>query len=325
MAQKKIEGWEDVEWKRREFPFLKAGQDYINELMEEIDATVRELVDVFKFALKYKILFRGTGLEFDGLKEYVPGEDDAAKIDWKSSLRGGQLYVKRYEEERDLDTFILLDASSSMLLGTQKELKSEYAAVLAGALAFAAIESNDNVGFSMFSDEMMCSVPPQKGPDQYYRILRLMADPRNYGGGCNLEKALTGLTNTLRAKTILFVVSDFIGIGDKWEDGLKMASAKFDKVLGLMVLDVIDSKIPEGVGYIRTGDPFSSDGELTNLDKLRGEYNKSAAERERRIEEIFNDSGAGFAKIYTNEPFVEPLIKYLQMSSEVMSTSLTGE
>lgn len=324
MVQKEEE-WRDVEWRRREFPFLKAGQEYINELMQEIDANVRELIDVFKFALKYKILFRGTGLEFDGLKEYVPGEDDASKIDWKSSLRGGQLYVKRYEEERDLDTFILLDASSSMLLGTRKQLKSEYAAVLAGALAFAAIEANDNVGFSMFGDDMICSVPPQKGPDQYYRILKLMADPRNYGGGCNLEKALTGLTNTLRAKTVLFIISDFIGIGDGWEDGLKMASAKFDKVLGLMVLDVLDSRIPANVGYIRAGDPFSADGELTNLDKIRDEYGKSAAEKEGAMERVFNDSGAGFAKIYTDKPFVEPLIKYLQMSSEVMSTSTTGE
>jgi len=313
MVKEKRDVWDDVQWKREEFPFLKGGKEYVDELMREIDINVKELIDVFKFSLKYRILFKGSGLEFAGLKEYVPGQDDASKIDWKASLRSKTLYIKQFEEERDLDVYLLLDTSSSMLFGSQERLKSEYAAVLAGAIIYAAIEAGDNVGYALFNDKIVHAVPPQKGNEQYYRALQFMADPRNYGGGCNLEQALNYLLNNLRSKTILFIISDFIGIGDAWEDSLKMTSGKLDRVLGVMLRDVRDSTLPEGVGNIRLSDPFGKKGELINLDKVREEYNRLAAEQEKRVEQIFTDSRALFAKIYTTESFVKPLVRYIEL------------
>ncbi len=289
--------------------------EYIEKLMQEVDKNVRELVDVFRFLLRYKVLFRGTGIEFAGLREYVLGEDDASRIDWKASLRSKRLYVKQYEEERELDVYILLDTSVSMLFGTQEKLKSEYAAVVAGTLAYAAIESGDNVGFGMFSDKVLVSLPPVGDISQYYNILRLTVDPRFYGGGCNINETLSYTVNSIEEKTVLFIISDFIGIGDEWEDSLKMACGKFNTVFGIMIRDIRDSTLPEGVGNMRFSDPFSDKVLVVNVDKIRKDFERFTKKQESRIEKIFIESGAGFVKVYTHEPFVKPIARYLQLTA----------
>lgn len=288
-------------------------EKYIEDLMGEVDANVRELIDVFRFTLKYKVLFRGSGIEFSGLREYVPQQDDATKIDWKASLRSKKLYVKQYEEERELDAYILLDTSSSMLFGTQEKLKSEYASVVVGAIAYAAIESGDNVGFGMFSDRIITSLQPSGDSSQYYKILRLVVDPRFYGSTCNLEGALSYVVNCIEGKTILFIISDFIGIGDNWKDSLKMACGKFTTVIGIMIRDIRDSYLPKGIGKMRFSDPFSDDMLTVNVDKIADKFEKQARQEEAGIENEFRDGGAGFVKVYTAETFVRPLVDYLQL------------
>jgi len=292
----------------------KRGTLYIEELMNEIDANVRELVDTFRFLLKYQILFKGTGIEFAGLREYVPEQDDASKIDWKASLRSKKLYVKQFEDERDLDVYIVLDVSNSMLFGTQEKLKSEYSAVVAGTLAYAAVESGDNVGFAMFGDDVRIVLDPLGDISQYYKILRCVVDPRYYGGGCNLADSLSYLINIITERTILFIISDFIGVGRGWEDSLKMMGGKLDKVVGIMIRDVRDSFLPKGIGSMRLSDPFSDKVLTVDLDEVGEEFEKLARKQEEKIEGEFRDSGMGFVKIYTNEPFVKPLVNYLELT-----------
>ena len=116
--------------------------------ISEFDAAAKE------FELKekiYKILFRGKGLEFESYREYSP-EDDAEEIDWKASMRGGKILVKRYIEERDLGIVFMIDVSENMVLGSHEKLKCEYAAELIGALAHLILNSNDKIGFMFFSD-----------------------------------------------------------------------------------------------------------------------------------------------------------------------------
>ena len=286
---------------------------YIEALMEEVDANVKELVDVFKFLLKYNVLFRGSGIEFAGLREYVAGEDDATKIDWKASLRSNKLYVKQYEDERNLDIFIMVDTSASMVFGTQSKLKSEYAATVAGSIAYACIESGDNVGFAMFSDSVKISLPPSGDITQYYIILKNLVDPRFYGGPCNFDAAMSHVLNSITDKTALFIISDFIGIGTGWKDSFKAVCGKLDGVFGIMVRDIVDSELPEGVGTMRLSDPFTEDKVMTvNLDRAKKDFDREAALQELNIEREFTNSGAGLVRVHTNEPFTKPLVKYLQ-------------
>ena len=290
----------------------------IKNLMHEIDVNVKRLVDEVRFILKYRVIFRGRGLEFEGLREYTPS-DDASMIDWKISRRVStskkinKLYVRVYEEERDLNIYVLLDTSETMIFGTQDKLKTEYASVIAGSLVYTAIEVGDKAGIGMFSNRIHKNILPSKASDQYYRILRELSNQKNYGGGCDLYSSLKTASSALDSRSILFIISDFINVGDEWGDLLKGASSKFEGVLGIMVRDIRDSFIPDDLGNFRMSDPITKSVTDVNLDKIREKYQQEAEKQEKNIERIFKESHAGFIKCYTNEPFVNPLVKWFSM------------
>lgn len=282
-------------------------------LMQEIDAVVKEFIDNFSFLLKYRELFKGGGIEFAGLKKYIPGEDDASRIDWKASLRTGKMFVKQYEEERDLDVFILMDASASMLFGTQDWLKYEYGSIISGALFNAAVQIGDSVGFAMFSDEIFNFLKPSQERSHYYQVLEFLVDRENYGGDKNLSDALKFVLNNIDEKTVLFFISDFIGVGEEWSDSLQMVRGKLDDVYGIAVRDIRDEKLPKGVGYVRFRNPYTGEVQVVEIDAVREEFERKAREQMEKVHGAFKKSDAGFIKVFTHEPFVKPLMKELEL------------
>ncbi len=287
----------------------------MKNLINEIDKEVKKLVDVFRFMMKYQILFKGSGIEFAGLREYVPGQDDANKIDWKASLRSKSLYVKQYEEERDLYVQVLMDSSSSMFFGTQNKTKYEFANIIAGAIIYAAVETGDNAGFTIFNKGVVANLEHSNESSQYYKSLSLMIDPKNQRGACDLIDAMTYVLNTADPRTILFIISDFIGIkGEEWKDMLKMVGGKLDRIIGIMVRDIRDDVLPKNIGYMKIRDPFSDRIMVIDSDAARIKYEKLAAKQVQMIEDEFKNARAGFFKVYTTDTFVKQLIKYIEMS-----------
>ncbi|MGC9310099.1 MAG: DUF58 domain-containing protein [Candidatus Aenigmatarchaeota archaeon] len=283
----------------------------VYELIDEVNTYARGFVELFTQLLKYRILFRGSGLEFAGLKEYNPGEDDASRIDWKSSLKSQKIFIKLYEEEKDLDIVVVVDSSSSMLFGTQEKLKSEYASIIAATITFAANDVGDNIGFGMFNEKVVRFLEPSQSSSQFFQILSCLCDDKNYGGNCKLGDTLSMLVNNLSDRTALFIISDFLGTGE-FEDQLKMCCGKFNRVFGLMVRDPRDEFIPKGLGYISLRDPYSNEIITVNADSIQERFEKEAARQSKHVERTFIDSGAGFIKIFTNESFAEPTIRYLK-------------
>ncbi len=283
------------------------------EMMYEIDSKVKRLSDVFSFLLTYQMLFRGTGLEFAKLKEYVPGEDDATRIDWKASLRTGKTYIKLYEEERNLDIIVLLDVSSSMNFGTQNRIKREFAGIIAGAIISAGVGIGDDVGFCMYSDKVKKFLEPSNDETQYYRCLELITDRSFYGGKSNLDKSLRFILNNIKENSILFLISDFIGIGKEWEDSLKMVSNKLNDVMGIMVRDLRDEILPKGSGNFRFRDPYTDRTLIVDMDKAKKKYEKMAKDQSDHIKHVFRGSNAGFIKVFTHEQFVKVLVKELTL------------
>ncbi len=291
----------------------------IKKLMIEIDTEVKKLVDIFRFVLKYRIVFKGRGIEFAGIRKYIP-TDDASLIDWKVSARMSttgklnKLFVKIYEEERDLDVIVLLDVSDSMLFGTQEKLKSEYATLLAGTIGHAAIDVGDNVGLLMFNTKTSVVLPPQKGAIQYFKMLKEMVNIKNWGGKKDVERIVNEVVKTARGRTFLFIISDFIGTDDSWIETLQSACAKFDGVLGIMIRDLRDSELPEDVGNFRFSDSFDSSVVTdANIDKIRERFNKLAKEQEDMIESMFKRAGAGFIKYRTDQTFIVPMMEWFSL------------
>ena len=138
--------------------------------IRRIEIRTKRLVnDVFSG--EYQSVFKGRGIEFTEVREYLPG-DDVRAIDWNVTARMGHPYIKKYDEERELTVMFLVDASASGTFGTVNRLKRELAAELCALLAFSATRNNDRVGLIIFTDRIEKVVPPEKGRRHVLRVLR---------------------------------------------------------------------------------------------------------------------------------------------------------
>ena len=123
------------------------------------------------FAGQYESVFKGRGMEFDEVREYMPG-DDIRTIDWNVTARTGQPFIKRFVEERELTVLFAVDLSASGEFGTVSKLKNELAAEFCAVLAFSAVKNNDKVGLLIFTDRIELFIPPKKGSRHVLRLIR---------------------------------------------------------------------------------------------------------------------------------------------------------
>src|SRR5262245_60279942 len=157
---------------------------------------------------EYHSVFKGTGMAFEEVREYQPG-DDIRAIDWNVTARMGHPFIKRYIEERELTLILAVDCSGSQRFGTQVHVKREVAAEVAALLAFCAISNNDKVGLIAFTDQVERYLPPRKGLPHAFRVIRdvLYFQPEHQG--TSIKSALDFLNRVQRKRGIVFVLSDF--------------------------------------------------------------------------------------------------------------------
>src|SRR2546428_325005 len=136
--------------------------------------------------------FKGRGMDFEELRDYIPG-DDVRDIDWNVTFRMGRPFVKRYREERELGVILAVDVSASGTFGSARRSKREFAAEIVATLASSAARSSDKVGLLLFSDQVELFLPPRKGRRQILRIIREMLAFQPKRRGPNIPAALTFL------------------------------------------------------------------------------------------------------------------------------------
>ncbi len=156
----------------------------------------------------YKSTFRGQGLEFHQVREYVP-EDDIRSIDWNVTARLNSTFVKTFVEERELQIVLAVDLSASIWFGTGTMSKRETALRLCAILAFAAVQHQDRVGLFLFTDRVEFWLPPKRGKSASMRVLRELIGFKPVGKKTNYKPAFQMLSKILKRKTVLFLISDF--------------------------------------------------------------------------------------------------------------------
>jgi uncharacterized protein (DUF58 family) len=161
------------------------------------------------FAGAYRSAFRGQGLEFAEVREYVAG-DDVRTIDWNVTARAGRPFVKRHDEERELTVVIALDCSGSLAFGSRGRSKRETAAEAGALLALAASRSRDRVGLLLFTDRIELYLPPSKVRARALRVVRELLAFEPQGRGTDLGQALSFLGRVLRRRALVFLLSDWI-------------------------------------------------------------------------------------------------------------------
>lgn len=282
-------------------------------LINKLEAVLKKGFSRELMAGNYQSVYKGKGLEFVGFREYVPN-DDALLIDWKASLRANKLLVRQLQEERDLTVFFLIDISDSMLLSSHSKLKCEYTAELVATLCFAMHSVGDSVGIGLFNDKIIKVIPPSIGRAQFYNILRVLSNPSFYGGKFSLGSALKFLLSIpfLKRDSIVFVVSDFIGMESGWEHQIRLAGLKYD-ITAIVVRDPIDMKLPMEGGEVSLGDPYSGKRILVNPLDTAQKYQMEAKNQIDRLKDELNKTKSSMLSLQSNVEFTQEVFNFFRI------------
>lgn len=258
------------------------------------------------FSGEYHSAFKGRGMAFSEVREYTPG-DDVRTIDWNVTARFGSPYVKIFEEERELSVVILVDVSASGMFGTARQLKKELITELCAVIAFSASQNNDKIGVIFFSDKIEKFIPPKKGKSHVLRIIRELLEFEPENTKTNIEVPLKYLTNVIKKKSIVFLISDFLAEAN-YKDALKIANKKHDLV-ALRVIDKTENELPS-IGLVKLRDNES--GRLIWVDTsnkaFRKQFTVNRLKFEDELKDIFNRSGIDETSILTHEGYIKPLM-----------------
>ena len=262
------------------------------------------------FAGEYESAFRGRGMEFEEVREYAPG-DDVRDIDWNVTARFGHPFVKVYREERELTIMLLVDVSSSCFFGTHKQLKQELAAEIASVLAFAATKSNDKVGLIIFSDHIEKFIPPKKGKNHVWAVIKSVLEHQPVSHKTDIAGALSYLNRVARRKAVAFLISDFIAAD--YDKPLRIAGKKHD-LIPICITDPRELDLPK-VGMVELQDAES--GETMLIDSsdadFRTGYGLLARKRLKDRFDLFRASGIDAIDIRTDVPYIDPIMKFFRM------------
>lgn len=266
---------------------------------------------------EYHSVFKGRGMEFDEVREYMVG-DDVRTIDWNVTARTGVPHVKRFVEERELTVMLLVDASSSSQFGTASLMKGEMAAEICALLAFSAIKNNDRVGLIIFTDQIELYVPPKKGKSHVLRLIRDLLYFRATGKATDIPGALQFLQRVQKRKSVVFLVSDFMTEVD-YHKPLAIANKRHD-VISITLSDPREIDMPP-IGILELED--AETGEEIVIDTSDPEVRRLFA-RYAQIEtdscsKTFRSLSVDSIALNTGKDYVLPLINFFKHRAKEMS------
>lgn len=258
------------------------------------------------FSGEYHSAFKGRGMAFSEVREYIPG-DDVRSIDWNVTARFNSPFVKVFEEERELSVMLLVDVSASGAFGTRVQQKQDLITELCAVISFSASQNNDKIGLIFFSDKIEKFIPPKKGKTHVLRIIRELIEFKPENRKTNLELALRYLTNVIKKRSVVFLVSDFL-TEPNYTEALKIANKKHDLV-ALRIIDRAELELP-AAGLIKMKD--NENGKTMWIDTANKVFRKQFATNRLKFEDSLREtltrSGTDTANIYTHESYVKPLM-----------------
>ena len=259
---------------------------------------------------EYHSVFKGTGIAFEEVRAYQPG-DDIRTIDWNVTARMGHPFIKRFIEERELTVVLVVDCSGSHQFGTRAQQKREVAAELAAVLAFSAISNNDRVGLIAFTDRVERFVPPRKGTRHVLRLIRDVLFFQPQRRGTCIRAALDYANRVLHRRAVLFLMSDFFDRG--YERAVKLTGRRHD-LIAVPLSDPREQELP-AVGLLQledaeTGRPFLLD---TSSREVREGYARMARERREQLRRLAKSSRVDLIEVSTDGGHLDALIRFFRL------------
>lgn len=284
--------------------------------MRRLEITTRRLVSEGLVG-EYHSVFKGRGMDFDEVREYVPG-DEVRTIDWNVTARAGRPFVKKYTEERELTILLAVDISASGNFGSGAQSKRELAAEVASVLALSAIRNNDKVGLLLFTDRIEEYIPPKKGRRHVLRVVREILFHSAVGRGTDGVEALDFANHVLHGRAIVFLISDFQENGDPQRAraalrrSLRRTNRRHD-LIAVHIEDPREQELPD-VGFVALED--AETGELVELDtadaNIRLRFHEQAAAAVQRLMSDIRSEGVDTLALKTNAAYLPALQRFFK-------------
>jgi len=260
--------------------------------------------------------FKGRGMDFEELREYMPG-DEVRDIDWNVTYRMGRPFVKRFREERELAMVLALDISGSSAFGSIRRSKREFATEIAGTLALSAARSSDKVALLLFTDRVELFIPPRKGRRHLLRLIREMLYFEPKHRGTSIPAALAFMNHLLHRRSIVFLFTDFLHSfgeatfsADTHRDVMQelgLTNARHDLVC-IHLHDPRESALPSA-GLVTLED--AETGELLEVDSnralVRDRFARVNAQRLSELDRALRRAGVDTLSFSTDQPFAQSL------------------
>jgi uncharacterized protein (DUF58 family) len=284
--------------------------------VRQIEVRTNRLVND-SLAGSYHSVFKGRGMNFDEVREYVPG-DDIRSIDWNVTARTGTPHIKKFVEERELTIMLMIDISGSGEFGSKDISKREMMAELGSVLAFSAVRNNDKVGLVLFTDFIELYIPPQKGRTHILRVIREILYYQPERKGTDLLVPLDFINRVINRKCVAFLISDFC-LGDDFEHTLSELSKKLQitnkhhDLVSLIITDPREKVLPD-VGLITIEDAETGQQiELNTGDPaVRRGYLNIAADRHQRLQHTIRSQGVDLLDLSTDTSYLSPLLGFFR-------------
>lgn len=285
--------------------------------IRRIEIRSRRLVNE-TFAGEYESVFKGHGVEFTEVREYVPG-DDVRRIDWNVTARMGSPFVKKYREERELTLVFVVDASSSEYFGTARRQKINMASEVTALLSFAALSNNDKVSLLLFTDTVEKYVPPKKGRTHILRIIRDLIYFKPHRSGTNIACALEQCNKFVRKRAIVFLISDFMDSG--YEKAMRITAQKHD-LIAVRVLDPLEVSLPRFGGWILVEE--AETGRISWFDtgnrKKRLAYGLQRVEQLKQQEQFLAMNNIDLIDLKTSQSYADELVRFFSARERRLRT-----
>ena len=286
----------------------------ILQKVRQVEIKTNRLVDD-TLAGHYHSVFKGRGMDFDEVREYVPG-DDVRTIDWNVTARTGRTYIKKFTEERELTIMLIIDVSASGEFGSASQSKREMMAEIGSVLAFSAMRNNDKVGLVLFTDDAELYIPPGKGRSHILRVIREILFFQPTGTGTNMGAAMDFTNQVIKRRAVAFLISDFCLPGDfdttlkDLRPKLRITGRRHDLV-AVSVNDQRERELPD-IGLITIED--SETGEQVELDTshpdVRSRFKELAESRRNSLRRAIRSVGVDMLELSTERSYLADLRQF---------------
>lgn len=269
----------------------------------------------------YKSSFRGSGIEFEEVRPYMPG-DDVRSIDWKVTARKNEPHIKSFREDRQLTLNLLVDSSVSMDFGTKRVTKRELAAEFCALISHVALDNRDRIGLTMFADERHLHLEPGRSAAHVNRMVREVIAAPSVPNAADLERELTERLRSRDRNALYFIVSDFRGLSGASSEAEAMRESVGKRlielgerhdVIAVPIADPFELELPK-IGLVEVVDPASG-GRLTvdaSSRRVRSEWAAAAEQRQARLNKLFRRARVSTIPLLTAEAVADPVIRFFE-------------